>query len=36
METKRLRVRVSGPLPGRPAETGKLAMTARRYGDRPG
>jgi hypothetical protein len=35
-ETKRFRVRVSGPLPGRPSETGEFVMTVRRYGDRPG
>ena len=36
METKRFRVRVSGPLPARPAVVGEFAMTVRRYGDRPG
>ena len=35
-ETKRFRVRVSGPLPGRPSEEGEFVMTVRRYGDRPG
>lgn len=33
--TKRFRVRVTGPLPGRPSEHGEFAMTVRRYGDRP-
>ena len=36
LETKRFRVRVTGPLPGRPHETGEFAMIVRRYGDRPG
>jgi hypothetical protein len=36
METNRFRVRVSGPLSGRPAEEGEFAMTVRRYGDRSG
>lgn len=36
METKRFGVRVSGPLPGRPAEAGEFAMAVRRYGDRSG
>jgi hypothetical protein len=36
METKRFRVRVTGPLPARPAETGEFGMIVRRYGDRPG
>jgi hypothetical protein len=35
-EMKRFRVRVSGPLPGQPAETGEFVMTVRRYGDRAG
>jgi hypothetical protein len=35
-ETKRSTVRVTGPLPGRPSETGEFVMTVRRYGDRPG
>ena len=35
-ETKRYRVRVSGPLPGRPSQEGEFVMTVRRYGDRPG
>jgi hypothetical protein len=36
METKRFRVRVTGPLPGRPADAGEFGMIIRRYGDRPG
>jgi hypothetical protein len=36
METKRFRVRVTGPLPGRPAQVGEFGMIIRRYGDRPG
>lgn len=36
METKRLRVRVTGPLPGRPSQIGEFSMIVRRYGDRPG
>ena len=35
-ETRRFRVRVSGPLPGDPTAAGEFAMTVRRYGDRPG
>ena len=35
-ETRRFRVRVSGPLPGTPSEEGEFLMTVRRYGDRPG
>ena len=35
-ETRRFRVRVSGPLPGTPSEEGEFVMTVRRYGDRPG
>jgi hypothetical protein len=35
-ETRRFRVRVSGPLPGRPSETGEFEMVVRRVGDRPG
>ena len=35
-ETKRFQVRVSGPLPGRPSQTGEFVMMVRRYGDRPG
>jgi hypothetical protein len=35
-ETRRFRVRVSGPLPGSPSEEGEFVMTVRRYGDRPG
>jgi|SRR5215468_9433183 len=35
-ETRRFRVRVSGPLPGNPSEEGEFVMTVRRYGDRPG
>jgi hypothetical protein len=35
-ETRRFRVRVRGPLPGRPAESGEFEMAVRRYGDRPG
>src|SRR5690348_1480351 len=36
METKRFRVQVTGPLPGRPSEAGEFGMIVRRYGDRPG
>jgi hypothetical protein len=36
METKRFRVRVTGPLPGRPAQVGEFGMIVRRYGDRDG
>lgn len=35
-ETRRFRVRVSGPLPGNPSEKGEFVMTLCRYGDRPG
>jgi hypothetical protein len=35
-ETRRFRVRVSGPLPGNPSEKGEFVMTVRRYGDRSG
>jgi hypothetical protein len=35
-ETKRFRVRVSGPLPGDPSAVGEFVMAVRRYGDRPG
>jgi hypothetical protein len=35
-ETKRFRVRVSGPLPGQPSAVGEFEMIVRRYGDRPG
>jgi hypothetical protein len=35
-ETKRFRVRVSGPLPGNPVLTGEFVMLVKRYGDRPG
>jgi hypothetical protein len=35
-ETKRFRVRVSGPLPWDPSADGEFEMTVRRYGDRPG
>ena len=35
MELKRYRVRVTGPLPGRPAETGEFTMIVRRLGDSP-
>lgn len=34
--TKRIRVRVTGPLPGRPSQVGEFTMIIRRYGDRPG
>jgi hypothetical protein len=34
--TKRFRVRVTGPLPGRPSRDGEFTMIIRRYGDRPG
>ncbi len=34
--TKRFRVRVTGPLPGRPSQDGEFTMIIRRYGDRPG
>ena len=36
MELKRYRVRVTGPLPGRPSVTGEFGLIVRRYGDRPG
>jgi hypothetical protein len=36
METKRFRVRVTGPMPGRPSVAGEFGMIVRRYGDRPG
>jgi hypothetical protein len=36
METKRYRVRVTGPLPCRPSESGEFGMVVRRCGDRPG
>lgn len=36
LETRRFRVRVTGPLPGRPSEAGEFEMIVRRYGDRPG
>ena len=35
-ETRRFRLRVRGPLPGRPSEAGEFVMAVRRYGDRPG
>jgi hypothetical protein len=35
-ETRRFRVRVSGPLPSKPSEDGEFVMVVRRYGDRPG
>jgi len=35
-ETRRFRVRVSGPLPGSPSEQGEFIMMVRRYGDRAG
>ena len=35
-QTKRFHVRVAGPLPGRPSETGEFLIVIRRYGDRPG
>jgi hypothetical protein len=35
-ETRRFRARVSGPLPGRPMQTGEFVMTIRRYAGRPG
>lgn len=35
-ETKRFRVRVSGPLPGNPSTDGEFVLIVRRYGDRPG
>jgi hypothetical protein len=35
-QTKRFRVRVTGPLPGRPTQAGEFIMIIRRYGDRPG
>jgi hypothetical protein len=34
-ETKRFRLRVSGPLPGNPSDVGEFVMIVRRYGDRP-
>jgi hypothetical protein len=36
MELKRFRVRVTGPLPGRPSEAGEFGMIVRRYGNRSG
>jgi hypothetical protein len=35
-ETKRFRVRVSGPMPGDPSADAEFIMMVRRYGDRPG
>ena len=35
-ELRRFRVVVSGPLPGRPEETGQFVMVLRQVGDRPG
>ena len=35
-ETRRFRVVVSGPLPGRPWESGEFVMVVRRTADRPG
>lgn len=35
-DTRRFRVVVSGPLPGRPAECGEFVTVVRRTGDRPG
>jgi hypothetical protein len=35
-ETRRFRVCVRGPLPGRPDEVGEFVMVVRRFGDRPG
>ena len=35
-ETRRFKVRVHGPQPGRPSETGEFVMIVRRFGDRPG
>jgi hypothetical protein len=35
-ETRRFRVRVSGPLPGEPSVDGEFVMIVRRYGDRSG
>jgi hypothetical protein len=35
-ETKRFRVRVSGPLPGQPSADGEFVLVVRRYGDRAG
>ena len=35
-QTKRFRVRVTGPLPARPSQAGEFTMIIRRYGDRPG
>lgn len=36
LETRRFRVRVTGPLPGRPSEAGEFGMLLRRFGDREG
>lgn len=36
METKRFRVRVTGPLPGRPSQAGEFEIIVRRFGDRTG
>jgi hypothetical protein len=35
-KTRRFQARVTGLLPGRPAEDGEFGMLVRRYGDRPG
>jgi hypothetical protein len=35
-ETKRFRVRVRGPLPGKPEASGEFVMVIRRFGDHPG
>lgn len=35
-QTRRFRVRVSGPLPGEPSAVDEFVMTVRRYGDRAG
>ena len=35
-ELRRFRVLVSGPLPGRPEETGQFVLVLRQVGDKPG
>ena len=36
LESKRFRVRVRGPMPGKPSKEGEFVMIVRRYGDRDG
>lgn len=35
-DTRRFRVLVSGPLPGKPSQSGEFVMLVKRFGDRPG